>query len=98
MPTNSEISEEWNANATARHKQIASGIDISYNRVLMPAIIEQLGSVQGNRGVDVGCGPGVLTRALASKGGRMVGVDLSKRMIEIANSEKGEVNIDYEAG
>lgn len=98
MTDNTEIAKEWDANARVRHGQITSGLDISYNKVLIPAISERVGDIRGLSGIDVGCGTGVLTRVLASQGARMVGVDLSRRMIEIANAERRDSMVTYHVG
>jgi 2-polyprenyl-3-methyl-5-hydroxy-6-metoxy-1,4-benzoquinol methylase len=93
---NSMIALEWDANATTRHNQIKSGIDISYSEVLIPAIIDVLGNYQGKRCIDIGCGSGTVASILTRKASFVVGVDLSKRMVEIARQEVGHLpNIEF---
>lgn len=43
----------------------------------------------GARWLDVGCGPGLLTRIAAERGYDALGVDTSRAMIELARAEKG---------
>lgn len=81
------IIEEWNMNAESRHAQIISKIDLSYHKVLIPALFNLLGKIQDKHIVDVGCGSGVFTNELAKKGALVVGVDPSKEMIRIADRE-----------
>lgn len=81
------IASEWDANAATRHDQIKSGIDISYSKVLIPAIFDVLGNHQGKQCIDIGCGSGTLAAMLAKKASFVVGVDLSRKMIEIARQE-----------
>ena len=48
------------------------------------AIVEVLGLGHGDRVLDVGCGPGRHVRALAARGMRAVGVDISERFCSVA--------------
>lgn len=93
---NLNISREWDANAMARHMQIKTGIDISYTRVLIPAVVKAIGNCQGKRCIDVGCGSGYLTSILAEKASFVVGVDLSVKMIRIAKEENRHLpNVEF---
>lgn len=47
-------------------------------------LIEALGDLKGRSILDVGCGTGTLALALAKKGAKVTGIDLSHEMIEIA--------------
>lgn len=49
---------------------------------------------QGATILDVGCGAGVKTRYLASRGFRVTGIDFSEKMIEIARRESPEIPFD----
>ena len=44
--------------------------------------------------LDVGCGQGLLTREMAAKSRRVIGIDLHEPSLEIAREEGGE-NIEY---
>jgi SAM-dependent methyltransferase len=57
-----------------------------FSRAAAPWILRQLHEAAMDRGrvVDLGCGPGVLTRALSSTGYEVTGIDVSPRMLEIA--------------
>jgi ubiquinone/menaquinone biosynthesis C-methylase UbiE len=49
------------------------------------------------RALDLGCGTGVFTRALAQRADRVLGLDLSPRMIQAAKkSSGGQTNIDFQ--
>lgn len=53
---------------------------------------------QGNRVLDLGCGPGLYSSRLCEKGMKVTGVDISKRSLDYAMGyveEKG-LNIDYQ--
>ncbi len=49
------------------------------------------GELSGERVLDVGCGEGIITRAVAARGARVVGVDPSARMIEHARAAEGDL-------
>lgn len=55
---------------------------------LTPAEHALLAHVPANarRALDVGCGDGVIARALASRGAEVLGIDISPRMIDLARS------------
>ncbi|HEV2220280.1 MAG TPA: bifunctional 2-polyprenyl-6-hydroxyphenol methylase/3-demethylubiquinol 3-O-methyltransferase UbiG, partial [Casimicrobiaceae bacterium] len=62
------------------------------------AWIEQVaGGIGGKRVVDVGCGGGILAEAMARKGARVVGIDLSDRAIGVACLHQLEsgTSVDY---
>ena len=48
-------------------------------------IVDELGLQPGMRVLDVGCGPGRHSYALARRGFEVVGVDISQRFVDIAN-------------
>ena len=68
-----------------------------YNRVMrtgsllhdltLPSLFELIGSVEGKRICDLGCGQGEVARALARRGAAVVGVDVSPRMLEYARKQ-----------
>ena len=47
--------------------------------------IQKFISLQDKRIVDVGCGGGILTEGLTKKGAKMLGIDLSEELIDIAD-------------
>lgn len=50
-------------------------------------LIDALGLVEGQRVLDVGCGPGRHAHALAKRGMDVVGIDISQRFIDLAKAE-----------
>ncbi len=50
-------------------------------------LIEALGLAQGQRVLDVGCGPGRHAKALAQRGLDVVGVDISQRFVDLARAD-----------
>lgn len=55
-----------------------------------PAMLELLGDVDGLTILDAGCGSGLLSEELVSHGARVVGVDSSERMLELARARLGD--------
>jgi len=51
--------------------------------------IEALGDVTGKRLLDVGCGAGSTSRALAARGANVTGVDISKDLLALAKQDGG---------
>jgi ubiquinone/menaquinone biosynthesis C-methylase UbiE len=82
-----------------------SGIDIVYNRIgkmydatrrddpeILHRLLRHLSAEQGAPVLEVACGTGNYTTALAESGFRMTGVDVSDVMLSRARSKSAEVN------
>jgi 2-polyprenyl-6-hydroxyphenyl methylase/3-demethylubiquinone-9 3-methyltransferase len=64
------------------------------------AYVERAGSLAGRRVVDVGCGGGLLSESMASRGAEVVGVDLASdllRVAELHGLESG-IKVEYQLG
>lgn len=69
--------------------------DDSYqNKVILPNIIRIMNPQKGKRILDLACGQGVFSRALAAHGASTVGVDIAPELIEIAKKHAGH-NEEY---
>ena len=64
--------------------------DINREWVIDPALLAIVGDVRGQRILDAGCGNGYLSRILARQGARVVGVDLSPRLLAIAKAYEAQ--------
>ncbi|GAB6066844.1 bifunctional 2-polyprenyl-6-hydroxyphenol methylase/3-demethylubiquinol 3-O-methyltransferase UbiG [Methylothermus subterraneus] len=61
--------------------------------------IREFCAVQGQRIVDVGCGGGILSEALAREGAQVLGIDLAEELVEVAKLhalEQGVEGVRYE--
>ncbi|MGH8289515.1 MAG: bifunctional 2-polyprenyl-6-hydroxyphenol methylase/3-demethylubiquinol 3-O-methyltransferase UbiG [Steroidobacteraceae bacterium] len=58
--------------------------------------IAEHASLAGARTLDVGCGGGLLSEALARKGARVTGIDLAPGMVEVARLHAAEEALDIE--
>jgi SAM-dependent methyltransferase len=63
--------------------------------LLLP-LLDLLGDIDGRRVLDAGCGEGYLARALAARGARVTGIDLSSRLIALARAKDPSGEIDYQ--
>ena len=62
--------------------------DINREWVIDPVLLSIAGDVRDLDVLDAGCGNGYLSRILAKQGARVVGVDLSPRLLAMANSHE----------
>ncbi len=60
--------------------------------------IDSLAAIQGKKVLDVGCGGGILTEAMAASGAQVSGIDLSEKALQVARLhllESGH-QVDYQ--
>ncbi|MDO8537801.1 MAG: class I SAM-dependent methyltransferase [archaeon] len=70
-------------------------IDPSKQFVQYPETLRLMGDVRGKLVLDVGCGAGLLTRLIASKGAKVIAYDNSTEQIKFALKQNGTANIRY---
>ena len=60
--------------------------------------IDHLAPVSARKVLDVGCGGGILAEAMAKRGGKVKGIDLSERALKVAalHQLESKVAVDYE--
>ena len=97
--TAQDIQIEWNQIAALRHRQIGSGLDLSFSCVLLPLIRELLGSCRLENVLDLGCGTGELTKEIASLSRQVTGVDPSSESVAIARKTcANSLNVSFYVG
>lgn len=72
------------------YAELAS-VEPSKQFVQYPEILRLLGDVKNKKILDVGCGPGLLTRQLARKGATLVAYDNSVEQINIAKAAEAQM-------
>jgi 2-polyprenyl-6-hydroxyphenyl methylase/3-demethylubiquinone-9 3-methyltransferase len=62
------------------------------------AWIEGIASLEGKAALDVGCGGGILAEAMARRGARVKGIDLSEKALKVAQFHllESKLAVDYE--
>ena len=71
-----------------RQVRVANGTDI----------VKELLELDGRRAVDVGCGEGRFTRALAAQGAEVFGIDIDDAALAAASAAPGGENVTYILG
>lgn len=95
--TNLSNRELWDQKAEDWHLQVRDDGDRNRRFNSDPVLWRFLGDVADRSVLDAGCGTGYLARQLAAKGARVVGIDLSEKMIEVARrlTSERELEIEY---
>ena len=78
------VRESWDRAAAGFDRAIASGLDYYRLEFFGPAQVALCGEVRGSTLIDVACGSGYFAREMARRGARVVGIDISPRMIDLA--------------
>jgi SAM-dependent methyltransferase len=85
-----EVRTAWNACGEAFDRYTRA--EDSYSELIeRPVLLELAGNVDGSKLLDLGCGSGVYSLTFASQGAKVVGVDLSETMIELARGRALEL-------
>jgi ubiquinone/menaquinone biosynthesis C-methylase UbiE len=90
--TDDSSTRSWNAAADAWVEH-ADTSDYQ-NLFLQPRMLALAGDVAGRRVLDLGCGEGAYSRALAKRGARVTGVDGSARLIDVARERASAAGLD----
>jgi ubiquinone/menaquinone biosynthesis C-methylase UbiE len=85
---------EWNESVESWANFVREGKDYYREEMNNPAFFSLVGNVRGRHVLDLACGEGYNTRILARKGALVVGVDFSKRMIELARQMEAKERLE----
>lgn len=88
--TNQVVIQGWSQITDKEIDAFGDNGDFFRQHLLNPALLELLGDVNGKKILDAGCGTGYLSRMLARKGARMVGVEPAESVFEFAVSKEKE--------
>jgi 2-polyprenyl-3-methyl-5-hydroxy-6-metoxy-1,4-benzoquinol methylase len=97
VPKGNRVAGEWDNAAESWVDFVRQGKDYFRDELNNPGMFRVIGNVRDKLVLDVACGEGYGTRMLARKGARVIGIDLSSRLIEFARSqeEKDGLGIEY---
>lgn len=90
MKTNTD----WDAQAQWYDAIIGEHGSYYHREVIVPALLKEMGDVEAKTVLDLGCGQGFFCRILSQRKAKVVGIDLSPKLIEIARTYRQE-NITY---
>src|SRR5262249_13977245 len=95
--TYDETRDLWNRVADDWQRQV--GEDGDGNRILNsdPVLWAFAGNVNGLVVLDAGCGTGYLSKKLHDRGARVIGIDFSESMIEIARAHNPDIDFREDA-
>jgi 2-polyprenyl-6-hydroxyphenyl methylase / 3-demethylubiquinone-9 3-methyltransferase len=79
----------WDPNGEFRPLHVLNPVRLDY--------IDEKASLRGKRVLDVGCGGGILSEAMARRGAQVTGIDLAPQTIEIAelHALEGQLTVGY---
>ncbi|PFL17643.1 hypothetical protein COJ07_21475 [Bacillus cereus] len=84
IKNNDKIAQEWDEISPLRYEQLTSNRDLSYNYILKPFILEKVKYLDNTKIIEIGCGTGNLASELINYGSFLLGIDLSRESIKIA--------------
>lgn len=79
-----KLASEWDHLVCERHRQIASGVDLSYQHVIVPTAMQLLDGCPLENVLEIGCGSGDFTLQIARKAEQVIAVDPSRVSIALA--------------
>ncbi len=87
----------WGPVAEWYDKHLEKSGDTYHEKVVHPNLLRMLGDIKNKQILDLACGQGVFSRILADHGANIIGVDLGKELIDIAEkkNEKYAFKIHY---
>jgi 2-polyprenyl-3-methyl-5-hydroxy-6-metoxy-1,4-benzoquinol methylase len=86
--------DAWNANARFWDEQMGEGNEF-FNVLVWPAVERLLPVKSGERILDIACGNGLTSRRLFRLGARVVAIDFSETLVNIAMAREYGKEIDY---
>src|SRR3989338_2012961 len=84
----------WGHVANWYHEHVSESDDTYHEKVIKPNLLRVLGDVKDKRILDVACGQGFFSRALAAAGAHVTGADIAPELIAIAK-KLGPASIQY---
>ena len=94
MTRRGSSSDTYADNADFWVKIIREGLDPYRTELTDAAVLNAIGDCAGLRVLDGGCGEGYMSRLLAQRGARVVGIDTSDSLIESASTHSDVDSLD----
>lgn len=88
MSRNKPSEAEWDKVADLWHRETGEKGLWHQKHDIDPVIFNILGKVKGKKILDLGCGNGYFARLLAKRGARLIAVDISSKLIDLAKAEE----------
>jgi SAM-dependent methyltransferase len=82
--SHAELKREWDRLAEERHRQIASGEDLSFEHVVVPTIWRLFEGVDCAVVLEIGSGTGDFTARLAKVSGKVIAIEPSRASMALA--------------
>ena len=79
--------EYWNNIAQTWSTSVQNDEDVLRNKFIKPMFLKFLGPIKNKIILDVGCGDGSYAKYFAKHNKRVIGIDFSEKMINIANDQ-----------
>jgi 2-polyprenyl-3-methyl-5-hydroxy-6-metoxy-1,4-benzoquinol methylase len=67
-----------------------------HHDLIIPNLLSSVGDVAGLAVLDAGCGEGVIARLLAERGARVTAIDISPRLVALAQAQDLQRAVTYE--
>jgi ubiquinone/menaquinone biosynthesis C-methylase UbiE len=80
----------WDPVATEYSDRVGETGDYYHQNFLNPATLKLLGNVSGKKVLDLACGNGYFSRQLVQMGAKVMGVDISAKLIQLAEEQTGK--------
>ncbi len=84
----------WGGVAQWYNKLLEESLDTYQGRVILPNLLRLVDPQPGETIIDIACGQGFFSRALAHTGAKVIGADISKELIALAK-KKSPPNIEF---
>jgi ubiquinone/menaquinone biosynthesis C-methylase UbiE len=93
----SKVTKNWDRDSKTWSENVRAGGDVYRDHFNNPNFFKFIGSLDGKTVLDAGCGEGYNTRIVSKQCNKVIGVDISQKMIEFANQQEQEnpLGIEY---
>lgn len=81
-------STSW-GNVAEWYDDVVNDRDSYQNKVILPNLLRIIAPEKGKAVLDIACGQGFFSHAIAAKGARVVGADIGAALIDIAKKQAG---------